>query len=187
MRIPGNMFLPAVSIMLSVLHLSKCITFLSREDSYAEYPPWEAKTSGRLEFEFKTFNPWSLLLYAEEVSDLPNGQKSFITLSLRHGSLRLVVQMGGDDFRSKRTLDNFGVNLNDLRWHKVVIIRDKNKTILSLDGRSWDLINEGKLLHLPVNSSLFVGGVHREILHKVVSARIKQNQIPRYIEHSFFN
>ena len=177
----SSMLLAEVAIALFLLHFCDCITFLSREDSFAEYPPWSARLSGSLEFEFKTFNPRSLLLYAEEISDSPNDRKSFFKLSLLHGSLNLVVQMGGEDSRSKKT-KRFSANLNDLRWHKVLIVRDKNKTTVTIDD-SWSfvLINQGTILELPVNSSLFVGGVNKENLEKLVSGRIRLNQIPRYV------
>jgi len=175
------MLLAGVTIVLFLLHFCDCITFLSREDSFAEYPPWSARLSGSLEFEFKTFNPRSLLIYAEEISDSPNDRKSFLKLSLLHGSLNLVVQMGGEDSRSKKT-KRFSANLNDLRWHKVRIVRDKNKTTVTIDGRwSFDLTNQGTISELPVNSSLFVGGVNKEKLKDLVSGRIKLNQIPRFV------
>lgn len=187
MSAPSKMLFSAVTVLIYLMNLCDCITFLSKEDSFAEYPPWRTKFSGSLEFEFKTFNPRSLLLYAEEVSDLPNDQRSFLKLSLLHGSLSLVVQMGGEDYPSKK-IKRFGANLNDLRWHKVLIIRDKNKTTVTIDGRwSFVLINEGDLLNLPVNSSLFVGGVNKEVMDKAVSGRIRHNLIPRYLLINHFH
>ena len=181
MPVTSKMFFSALTVLISLMNLCDCITFLSKEDSFAEYPPWRTKLSGSLEFEFKTFNPRSLLLYAEEASDLPNDRRSFLKLSLLHGSLSLVVQMGGEDSLSKKT-KRFGANLNDLRWHKVLIIRDKNKTTVTIDGRwSFVLVNEGDLLNLPVNSSLFIGGVNKKVLDKAVSGRIRQNLVPRYV------
>lgn len=165
-----------VIVILALNHSYNCLTFLSKEYSFAEFPPWSARYSGSLELEFKTANPTSLLIYAEEISRKPSDEKSFIQLNLLHGSLKLVVQMGGESFwSSKKTL--IGVNLNNLKWHKVVIMRVKNKTSITLDGRwSLTLTNEGDLKYLPVNSSLFIGGVGKERLRKVVSGRVRRAQ-----------
>ena len=166
-----------VTIFLILLLECNSLTFLSKTDSFAEYPAWSTKFSGNLEFEFQTFNPSSLLLYTEEISDSPNDRKSFLRLSLRRGSLYLVVQMGDEDFLSKKDKE-FGAHMNDLKWHKVLIIRDKNKTTVTLDNRwSFVLINEGKLRYLPVNSSLFVGGISKEALTSLVNGQLKL--IPR--------
>ena len=154
-----------------VLDLGSCLTLLSGSNSYAEYPPWTADVSGKIEFRFKTFNPTSLLLYIEEQSSKNQEEKSFLELSLLDGSMKLVVQMGGEDYWSKKQR-RFGGNLNDLKWHSVQIIRDKRKTTLKVDNWSFSLINTGEADQLSVNSSLYVGGLPKELRGSVVNGRI---------------
>lgn len=154
--------------ILALMHASNCLTFLNRSESYAEYPAWNSVHDGRLQLEFRTYLPTSLLLYAEEISKRPSDERSFMKVSLLNGRLNVIIQMGGEDERSKKHVLHYG-NLNDMKWHKLVIIRDKNKTKLSIDGHPLVVVNDGEQNYLPLNSSLFIGGVNSKVLKNPIS------------------
>ena len=162
------------SIIWTIIDICSSLTFLSDSDSYAEYRTWNANTTGILEFRFKTFKPTAMLLYIDEVSNRPEDEKSYLELSLDRGSLKLVVQMGGEGRMSKkerRFRPRFS-SFNDMNWHKVKILRNRSKTTVNVDQFSFAVINQGKIDYLPVNSSLYVGGVSRMFESKIVNRRV---------------
>ena len=102
---------------------------------------------------------------------------SFLQLSLENGGIRLVVQMGGEDFGSKKQR-RFGANLQDLEWHTVQIHRSYQNTTVKVDNWSFKLVNTGDLRTLPVNSDVYVGGVPSRLKKRLVNGRL--SYIPRY-------
>lgn len=162
------------SIIWTIIDICTCLTFLSDSDSYAEYRTWNANVTGTLQFRFKTFKPTAVLLYIDEVSNRPEDEKSYLELSLERGSLKLVVQMGGEGRLSKkegRFRPRFST-FNDMNWHKVKILRNRSKTTVKVDQWSFEVVNQGKIDYLPVNSSLFVGGVSKMFESKIVNRRV---------------
>lgn len=100
--------------------------------SYAQYFPWYSCLNGTLIFEFKTHDPNGLLLYAQS---LPY---KYIQLSLVDGFLRMRMRIGEKDnprgiFLLQPTESN---RLNDEKWHEVRIIRQNERTILSIDNQN---------------------------------------------------
>eukprot|EP00794_Sanderia_malayensis_P004633 gene4633-5240_t len=168
-------------LLISSMILDRCnsITLLSRSSSYAVYPPWPANVTGRLEFRFKTSNPNSLLLYIEEENnEKDRDDKSYLQVSLQQGAIKLEVQMGGTDFWSKKHRV-FGLDLNDLEWHSVEIKRKRRSTTLKIDQWSFNIINTGMASTLPINSSVYVGGLPNQLRRKVVNGRVFYT--PRFV------
>eukprot|EP00795_Rhopilema_esculentum_P007522 gene7522-13303_t len=180
MILKNKLVIYVLSVISMILDLCDCLSFLSPKTSYAEYPAWTASVNGKLEFEFKTYEMQSLLLYVEEIGHFQRyDDRSYLKLELRKGGLYLIVQMGGSDSASKKR-KRFGAGLNDLKWHKVVIQRNGIKTVVMIDKWKFDVNNEGGVLsYLPINSSLYIGGVPHSKLGSAVDKGL--DKTPRFI------
>lgn len=151
-----------------------CYTLTNEESSFLHYKQWDASQTGVLRFKFKTNNEYGLLMYSD------NSQKSseienFISLKLSYGKMRVTIQMGTDDYKSKRTA-TIGKSLNDLKWHTVQIVRDAKhprSTTIKVDGEQKDIINDGHYKTLELNSGLYFGGISKDVEKKIIDGSIR--------------
>ena len=145
-----------------------CLTFLNKSTSYAEFPTWNAIRKGTLQFKFKTYNRYGLLLYIDD-SSTEGRSSNFLQLSLNYGGrLEVIIQMGEANSKSYRRRI-IGSNLNNLEWHYVRLKRNGSQTVVSIDHWTAILITQGRFDYLPVNSNLYIGGVPSRLRKQVVN------------------
>lgn len=96
-------------------------------NSYARFPPWNACTNASISFEFKTTQEEGLLMYVDD-----GGRYDFMEVMQRSGTV--VLQLNIVDGREGKVEIRIGNNVNDGRWHRVEILRNRMETTLLVDG-----------------------------------------------------
>ena len=97
---------------------SQPITF-STEDSYVKAPKWDAKTSGTIQFQFRTNEQDGLIMYnsgAEDTSD-------FFALEILDGYLYLLLDLGSGATKVKVSQGRISDGLQHL-----VLLEHNSKT-----------------------------------------------------------
>ena len=148
-----------------------CYTFKSKTSSYIHFEQWDATENGVLKFKFKTFNPYGLLLYSDN-SRSSNSVESFIAVKLNHGKVLVTVQLGSEDYKSKKS-GTIGNNLDDINWHHVEIHRRGRETKFMVDKEELVLINDGEYKTLELNSGLYFGGISQQLASSLIDQTIK--------------
>lgn len=156
-------------ILIIFIYICKFIdtyTFIDSTTSYVHYNQWNASTNGTLRFKFKTYKKFGLLLYSDNSKSsslTSNPVRNALIIKLVNAQLRVTVQMGDKDYRSRRSKD-IGENLDDLEWHHVTITRFGIETQVTLDKKDGLIINDGQHSSLELNSGLFIGMIADDIL-----------------------
>ncbi|EDO47425.1 predicted protein [Nematostella vectensis] len=116
-----------------VLHHCRCAS-KSKNSSrtffkygYAVYKPgWSLDYDGYLQMYFKTEKQDAMLLYQDDSHEA--GQ--FMDIFLVNGKLRLRMAIGSCSY-AERTVNG---SFSDLKWHKLVIRRELEETVVSVDN-----------------------------------------------------
>ncbi|XP_062614011.1 uncharacterized protein LOC134275752 isoform X2 [Saccostrea cucullata] len=125
------------------------------KESFAQYPKWNACINASLSFEFKTTQATGLLMYTDD-----GGSYDFFELSLQRGiaQLRINIVDGHDGSVEFQV----GQNLNDNKWHRVTIQRNRMETTFSVDQESSKNVSYGSDFYfgnLANNSDVYFGGM----------------------------
>jgi len=115
-------------LFLLLLTVSSSSAFFTdgTENSYVQYPRWQACLNGSISFEFKSNDPDGLLLYTDD-----GGRYDFFELRLENRKLLLRFKLTKTEM-GKINADKYK-DLDDDRWHKVTIQRNQKETILTVD------------------------------------------------------
>ena len=125
------------------------------DSSYARYPKWNACTNASFSFQFKTAQADGLLMYMDD-----GGRYDFLELMHTSGRVQLVLNIV--DGREGRVQIEVGRNVNDGRWHRVEIRRNRMETTLMVDDVSSSRVAFGSDFifgDLDTNSDVFFGGL----------------------------
>ncbi|XP_064626550.1 axotactin-like isoform X2 [Lineus longissimus] len=107
----------------------------------------------RITLEFKTFHANGILLYGGNPYPIHN----HIAVSLYNGTIYVSVAFGDSEVSAY-----VGRNLNDDQWHNLSIIHQEKDISVRLDLIPPSLLKaRGKLHHLYLNPTVFVGGGER--------------------------
>ncbi|XP_056012893.1 uncharacterized protein LOC125678424 isoform X7 [Ostrea edulis] len=125
------------------------------KESFAQYPKWNACINASLSFEFKTKQGTGILMYTDD-----GGSYDFFELSLEKGVARLRINIvnghdGSVEFQA-------GQSLNDSKWHRVTILRNRMETTFSVDQESSKNLSYGSDFYfgnLGNNSDVYFGGL----------------------------
>ncbi|XP_031724782.1 agrin isoform X11 [Anarrhichthys ocellatus] len=126
--------------------------------SYLAFPTMSAYHTVRIAMEFRASEMTGLLLYNGQT-----GKKDFISLALVNGKveLRFNTGSGTGTVVSK-------VQINQGRWHQLVVTRNRRNAMLSVDNEPH---NEGESPRgtdgLNLDTDLFIGGVTEDIKQDV--------------------
>jgi leucine-rich repeat transmembrane neuronal protein 1/2 len=124
--------------------------------SHAKYPKWNACVNATFSFEFKTTQRNdALLMYVDD-----GGTYDFVEVSLHNGHVKLVLNIV--DGRDGRVYMEIGNNVNDGRWHRVDILRNRMETTLIVDGQTDSKFAFGSDFlfgDISKNSHVFFGGL----------------------------
>uniref|UniRef100_A0AAY5EFW1 Laminin, alpha 2 n=1 Tax=Electrophorus electricus TaxID=8005 RepID=A0AAY5EFW1_ELEEL len=133
-----------------VLELAKQFG-LSRNSHLAfEFDDKKVKNSLLVEFELKTQADSGLAFYMARVN-----HADFATVQVREGMAHLSFDLG-----SGNTSVSVPRIINDAHWHKIRVWRDKQRGILTVDGRySKQTVSPKKADILDVVGMLYVGGL----------------------------
>lgn len=112
--------------LLSVIKQSFAIHFTKTSRTYASFPKWNACTNSSLSFEFKTRSDKALLMYTDD-----NGNYDYVEVMVYGGAVRL--RMNIVDGRESDVEITLGRNVNDGRWHRVEVQRNRMETTLYMD------------------------------------------------------
>lgn len=128
----------STSVGITLL-LSSCVlvqtglslTLKGTESSYASFPSWEGCPTGFFSFDFKTKQGDALLWYVDD-----RGRYDFFELTLTDGRARLALNVvDGRDGRTELVHGSAGDDrLDDDRWHRVEVRRNRLETLLTVDG-----------------------------------------------------
>jgi len=134
-------------------------------DSYVQYPRWQACLNSSISFEFKSWDTDGLLFYTDD-----GGQYDFFELRLENRKLMLRFKL--TKHRGKLVTSDYK-DLDDNRWHKVMIQVNQKETILAVDefyiGAKVSNI-DFQFGSLERNNFVFLGGMpatYRELLKKL--------------------
>lgn len=124
--IPRIVLLLLILPFLSVIKYSYALHFTKNSGTYAKFPKWDACTNSSLSFEFKTKGDKALLLYTDD-----NGMYDYLEVMVHSGAVRL--RMNIVDGREGSVEITLGRNVNDGRWHRVEVQRNRMETTLYVD------------------------------------------------------
>ena len=170
----------AYIILQLVVHrrTSQGFTLLDKSHSYMAFDTWDASTSSKLKFKFKTACSYCLLLYLDGNRFKSNGT-NYIELTMEQKQLKMKAQFIAP-FIESVTLGN---ELNDLEWHSVEISRTLNDFHITVDDYKGS-ITVGNI-EVKLSSYLFVGGVKRSYL-KNAARKEGLLYIPRLVLMFYF-
>ncbi|XP_033734709.1 LOW QUALITY PROTEIN: neurexin-2-like [Pecten maximus] len=142
-------------LYLFYLSLVSSFDLNSPTDSFAKYQKWNPCQNGSIQLEFKTKDMSVLILYTDD-----GGRSDYFELKLLTGSLHLRFNLGSAPMRL-----NVGQRLNDNRWHRVTIKRNRKNITLIVDSGTFTRTYHSTDLdfgNYATNSPVFVGGISNE-------------------------
>ncbi|CAF0863611.1 unnamed protein product [Rotaria sordida] len=104
--------------------LSNTLVFSAGPNSYVAFDSWRPCLNGYVRFDIRTNAHDGTLAYIDD-----RGKFDFFYLKLIEGKLRLLFNLGND-----RQALNVNMKINDEQWHTILIKRDGQTTILSIDN-----------------------------------------------------
>ena len=127
--------------------------------SYARFEKWNACKDSTLSFEFKSSQNSAQLMYVDD-----GGDYDYIHVSYSAGRVRVAINIvdGKDGFIQLEA----GRNVDDGRWHKVEIIRNRMETTLVVDGQQDSEYSFGSDFNFGShhkNSYVFFGGLPEQM------------------------
>ncbi|CAF1302347.1 unnamed protein product [Adineta steineri] len=132
---------------LTLSSSSNTLVFSAGPNSYVAFDSWRPCLNGYVRFDIRTNAPDGTLAYIDD-----RGKFDFFYLKLIEGKLRLLFNLGND-----RQALNVNMKINDDQWHTILIKRDGQTTILSVDN---DLATNSTITH---SEDLYFGGsTHNE-------------------------
>ena len=156
-RVPFFLLCPVV--LLSLIGAAQGFYLQGTEMSYARFPDWNACINASFTFEFKTTQKEGLLMYVDD-----GGRYDFFEVMHVSGRVRCVLNIV--DGRDGHVHIDVGTNVNDGRWHRVEIRRNRMETTLLVDRISDSRFSFGSDFHfgsLQNNSNVFIGGLPAEL------------------------
>jgi hypothetical protein len=103
---------------------SNTLVFSAGPNSYVAFDSWRPCLNGYVRFDLRTTAHDGTLAYIDD-----RGKFDFFYLKLIEGKLRLLFNLGND-----RQALNVNMKINDDQWHTILIKRDGQTTILSIDN-----------------------------------------------------
>lgn len=102
----------------------KSYIFQGKPNSYVAFEPWRPCLTGYVRFDIRTTAQDGTLAYIDD-----RGKFDFFYLKLIEGKLRLLFNLGND-----RQALNVNMKINDDKWHTILIKRNGQTTMLSIDN-----------------------------------------------------
>ncbi|CAF3710007.1 unnamed protein product [Rotaria sp. Silwood1] len=122
--------------------LSNTYIFSAKSNSYIAFDSWHPCLTGYVRFDIRTNIHDGTLAYIDD-----RGKFDFFYLKLIQGKLRLLFNLGND-----RQALNVNMKINDDKWHTILIKRNGQTTILSIDN---GLVQNSTITH---SEDLYFGG-----------------------------
>ena len=145
-------------VLFLVIYTTHAIQFTKTSRTYAKYPKWNACINASLSFEFRTSKTKGLLMYTDD-----SGRFDYTEILLVDGRVRL--RMNIVDGREGSIEITLGERLNNNRWHRVEIQRNRMETTLFVDGKSDSRVAFGSDFsfgEITRNNFVFFGGLPNE-------------------------
>ena len=159
----GPSLLPLL-LLLPLLTPVPGIYLQGTEESYARFPKWNACVNATISFEFRTTQPEALLMYVDD-----GGKYDFFQVVLSGGEI--AIELNIVDGRDGHVYLNQGRNLNDGRWHKVEIRRNRMETTLIVDDinqqSEFAFGSDFNFGTLEKNSYVYFGGMPNVFISKL--------------------
>ncbi|XP_071190631.1 neurexin-2-like isoform X13 [Salvelinus alpinus] len=152
-------------VFLSLLVTARALEFGGAPGQWARYGRWEAGSVGELSFSLKTNISKALVLYLDD-----GGNCDFMELLIAGGRLQLRFAI---HCAEPATL-HMETQVNDDRWHMVLLTRNFRETLLMVDGETKMAEVKSKRKEMAVVSDLFVGGIPPDVrLSALTSSTVK--------------
>ncbi|XP_052392684.1 neurexin-2-like isoform X4 [Carassius gibelio] len=145
--------------------VSAALEFDGLPGQWVRYGPWEAGATGELSFTMKTNISKAVVLYLDD-----GGNCDFLELLINEGrlQLRFAIHCGEPASLHMET------NVNDERWHRVLLTRNYRETMLAMDGESKVTEVKSKRREMMVASDLYMGGIPPDVrLSALTSSTVK--------------
>ena len=142
-------------IFTSLLTSGHALLFTKTEQTYAKFPKWNACPNSSFSFEFKTNQPKALLMYADD-----SGNYDYIEVMINEAKVRL--RMNIVDGRDGVVEISLGTRLDDNKWHRVEVQRNRMESRLLVDefvGKSVAFGSDFQFGDINRNSPVFFGGI----------------------------
>ena len=172
---------PLLCVLFFILGVQSFV--LDGISSYARYPHWNACINASVSFEFKTEEPKGLLMYIDD-----GGEYDYFEVVMDNGKVRF--QLNIVDGYDKGISLKVGKNLNDGRWHKLKVTRNRMETILKIDNENKSKFAFGSdyfFGDLRNNSHLFLGGIPRELKRNIHALALPSVILERSFKGSIRN
>jgi len=112
------------SLITSTLSSLNTYTLSATSNTYIAFDSWRPCLTGYVRFDIRTTAQDGTLAYIDD-----RGKFDFFYLKLIEGKLRLLFNLGND-----RQAININMKINDDKWHTILIKRNGQTTILSIDN-----------------------------------------------------
>jgi neurexin len=162
LRAPGGGGSPLGVILFITLALmgpARAFYLQGTDMSYARYPKWNACINASIGFDFRTTQKEGLLLYTDD-----GGRYDFFEIMHRNGRVTAVLNIV--DGRDGHIQIDVGSNVNDGKWHRVKLQRNRMETTLMVDGVTARKFSFGSDFHFGTpenNSHVYLGGMPAEL------------------------
>ncbi|KAM4565125.1 neurexin-2-beta isoform 11-T13 [Fundulus diaphanus] len=151
--------------LFSMLPTVNMLEFGGATGQYARYGRWEAGSVGELSFSLKTNVSQALVLYLDD-----GGNCDFLELLIAGGRLQLRFAI----HCAEPAILHMETQVNDDRWHMVLLTRSFRETLLMVDGETKVAQVKSKRKEMAVVSDLFVGGIPLDVrLSALTSSTVK--------------
>ncbi|KAL3854429.1 hypothetical protein ACJMK2_013699, partial [Sinanodonta woodiana] len=170
-----------IILLFLVFQTAYALRFTGAPKTYAKFPKWNACVNATFSFEFKTTQTDGLLMYTDD-----NGTYDYVEVLLKDGRVRL--RMNIVDGKEGSIEIFLASRLNDNRWHRVEIQRNRMETILIVDGISDSRVAFGSDFsfgEISKNNFVFFGGLP-DYYYNLDQTKLQQLSLPSsYFEKRF--
>ena len=125
------------------------------KNGYASFPTWNACPNASFSFEFQTTQSSGMLMYADD-----GGTYDFF--EVLHSQGRVKASINIVDGQERTVVIEVGRNVNDGRWHRLTLQRNRMETTLIVDNYQHSQFAFGSDFHFgspETNSPVYFGGI----------------------------
>lgn len=166
-------------VFLGLFCCTNAILLFDESKSFAIYDVWNITTVGKLQLEFKTNSKYSTLLYVDNQRNSQFGQydkndESYLEIALIQGRIQVTQQIVNTQNKERFLI---GENLNNLKWHTLVITKYVESLRVEVDEQSHMIsFSESISKKFRIESKLYIGGLSE---NKIKFSYGSAKKIPR--------
>lgn len=154
-----------VLLVAGLVLMGSALEYEGVPGQWTRYGQWDAQTTGELSFILKTNISKALVLYLDD-----GGNCDFLELLIADGRLQMRFTI----HCAEPAVLHTETPVNNLRWHRVLLMRNYKETKLVVDNEEKAAEVKSKRKEMVVASDLYVGGISPDVrLSALTSSTVK--------------